>query len=264
VTSKTVDHRIEHRLDDNDKSSSDAKVDNAFCNEKFDGFYDDPNDCQAFYQCLKGKPTKRFCLKGMVFNAMLKTCDTPHNFPCRLTEGADAAMVETDKPAANPDHRQGDRIDGGQNLKNSPSVPAIRAGDKATTYVNPVKPAVKSESNTNEDIVDKDFCLDRPNGNYADPYDCSGFYTCSNGETLRENCPKALRYNYNTGECDWPANVKCIKQPLFKAWIHKASGDKGLTIHGSITRVTAVAREHISHKPDDKIIIINENDNRKK
>ena len=25
VTSKTVDHRIEHRLDDNDKSSSDAK-----------------------------------------------------------------------------------------------------------------------------------------------------------------------------------------------------------------------------------------------
>jgi len=96
-------------------------VDNAFCNEKFDGFYDDPNDCQAFYQCLKGKPTKRFCLKGMAFNAMLKTCDTPHNFPCRLTEGADAAMVETDKPAANPDHRQGDRIDGGQNLKNSPS-----------------------------------------------------------------------------------------------------------------------------------------------
>lgn len=57
----------------------------------------------------------------MVFNAMLKTCDTPHNFPCRLTEGADAAMVESDKPAANPDHRQGDRIDGGQNLKNSPS-----------------------------------------------------------------------------------------------------------------------------------------------
>ena len=31
-------------------------------------------------------------------------------------------------------------------------VPAIRAGDKATTSENPVKPAVKSESNTNEDI----------------------------------------------------------------------------------------------------------------
>lgn len=117
--------------------------------------------------------------------------------------------------------------------------------------------------------MDKDFCLDRNNGNYADPYDCSGYYTCLSGQTKKENCPKTLRYNYNTGECDWPANVNCTNQPLFKAWIHRArtgkdSGDEGLTIHGSITRVTAVARQHIIHKPGDEIIIINENDNRKK
>lgn len=114
--------------------------------------------------------------------------------------------------------------------------------------------------------MDKDFCIDRPNGNYADPYDCSGFYTCVNEETLKENCPKALRYNHTTGECDWPANVQCIKQQLFKAWIHKVrtgdgADDAGLTIHGSIRRVTAIARKHIIHKPDEEIIIINENDN---
>ena len=117
--------------------------------------------------------------------------------------------------------------------------------------------------------MDKAFCLDRPNGSYADPYDCSSFYTCANGETVKQSCPRALRYNYSTGECDWPSNVKCIKQPLFKAWIHNVKSgagtdNKGLTIHGSITRVTAVARQHINHKPDDEIIIVNENDKRKK
>ncbi|KAK2560974.1 hypothetical protein P5673_016097 [Acropora cervicornis] len=130
----------------------------------------------------------------------------------------------------------------------------------ADTTTTPSTPA----SSAKEDLVDKDFCLDRANGSYADPYDCSSFYTCLSGETQRENCPKALRYNYNTGECDWPANVKCKKEPLFRAWIHKLKGPgsekQGLTIHGSITRVTAVARKHIIHRPDDEIIIVNEND----
>lgn len=54
-----------------------------FCNGKLEGFYEDPSDCQAFFQCLNGKSTKRFCLKGMVFNPMLKTCDSPRNFACR-------------------------------------------------------------------------------------------------------------------------------------------------------------------------------------
>ena len=96
-------------------------VDTAFCHGKFDGFYDDPNDCQAFYQCLKGRPTKRFCLKGMLFNPMLKTCDTPHNFPCRLTEEVGTVALETESPAVNHDHRPLERNDEGQNLTHSTS-----------------------------------------------------------------------------------------------------------------------------------------------
>lgn len=85
---------------------------------------------------------------------------------------------------------------------------------------------------------------------------------------MKQSCPRALKYNYNSGECDWPSNVKCIRQPLFKAWIRNAKtgalSNEDLVIHGSITRVTAVARQHINHKPDDEIIIVSENDNRKK
>ena len=87
-------------------------MNDTFCNGKFDGFYDDPNDCQAFFQCLKGRATKRFCLKGMVFNAMLKTCDTPHNFPCRLIEDNGAASALQTEPAVNPDYRKQKGNDG--------------------------------------------------------------------------------------------------------------------------------------------------------
>ncbi|XP_068683269.1 uncharacterized protein [Montipora foliosa] len=213
IQSKIVDIQSAKK---NNKSASESEAVKAFCNGKLDGFYDDPSDCQAFFQCLNRKSTKRFCLKGLVFNSKLKTCTSPHTFPCR------------ERPAT-------------LDTKPSQKINLISA------------------------VIDKGFCLDRANGSYADPYDCSSFYTCLKGEAKRENCPKALRYNYNTGECDWPANVKCKKQPLFRAWIHKirdgtGSDNQGLTIHGSITRVTAVAREHIIHKPDDEIIIVNEND----
>ena len=50
----------------------------------------------------------------MVFNAMLKTCDTPNNFPCRLMEGAEHTALENERLAASPDHRQREQTDGGQ------------------------------------------------------------------------------------------------------------------------------------------------------
>lgn len=89
-----------------------------FCTGKFDGFYDDPNNCTMFYQCLNGRATKRQCLKGMVFNALLKTCDTPQDFPCRTTEGADTVQLEPNRPEVKPTHRQGMDTDRGQSLTN--------------------------------------------------------------------------------------------------------------------------------------------------
>lgn len=86
-----------------------------FCNDKFDGFYDDPNDCTVFYQCLKGKASKRHCLRGMVFNALLKTCDTPQDFPCRTAEGAGTKQIENNTLEVKPSPRIGIDNDGGHN-----------------------------------------------------------------------------------------------------------------------------------------------------
>ena len=101
--------------------------------------------------------------------------------------------------------------------------------------------------------VDKEFCLERPSGNYADPYDCSSFYSCSLEETKRETCPRGLHYNYNTGECDWPFNVKCAPPPPYKPRIRKVSvykpgNDKAMTINGFITHIMAVAKRRAIRK----------------
>ena len=93
-------------------------MEESFCNDKFDGFFDDPNNCTVFYQCLKGKATKRHCLKGMVFNPLLKTCDTPQDFPCRTAEGAGAIQIETNTPEVRPSPRKEMNSDGGQSMTN--------------------------------------------------------------------------------------------------------------------------------------------------
>ena len=93
-------------------------MDENFCVAKFDGFYEDPNNCTSFYQCLNGRATKRHCLKGMVFNPALKSCDTPESFPCRTTESTGAAQSEASKPEVKPSHRQGMDADEGQRVAN--------------------------------------------------------------------------------------------------------------------------------------------------
>lgn len=96
-------------------------VNDSFCDGKFDGFYQDPNECQAFYQCLRGKASKRYCLKGMVFNPTLKTCDTPDNFPCRVIEGSEPSALETKRPEVIPDPRQGEQSTPGNAIGSSTS-----------------------------------------------------------------------------------------------------------------------------------------------
>lgn len=58
-------------------------MDNTFCKSKLDGYYQDPKDCAAFYQCTKGSAFRKHCLRGQVFNDILKACDNPMNFPCQ-------------------------------------------------------------------------------------------------------------------------------------------------------------------------------------
>ena len=81
-------------------------MDNTFCKGKLDGYYKDSKDCAAFYQCTKGSAFRKHCLRGQVFNDILKACDNPMNFPCQQRNVTSAFMIpnkeKATKQAANP------------------------------------------------------------------------------------------------------------------------------------------------------------------
>ncbi|XP_035675275.1 uncharacterized protein LOC118415011 [Branchiostoma floridae] len=66
-------------------------------------------------------------------------------------------------------------------------------------------PAKKMYSSSGEGFS----CEGKPNGDYADPEDCTMYYDCSNGIAYHMECPDGLYFNEETDQCDNPANVDC-------------------------------------------------------
>ncbi|RIB00646.1 Carbohydrate-Binding Module Family 14 protein [Gigaspora rosea] len=52
-------------------------------------------------------------------------------------------------------------------------------------------------------------CKNLPNGLYANPYDCTTFYQCSNGVAYLFDCPDDLQWSSKLQRCEWPANSDC-------------------------------------------------------
>ncbi|KAI8791222.1 chitinase-3 protein 1 [Biomphalaria glabrata] len=57
------------------------------------------------------------------------------------------------------------------------------------------------------------FCNIKASGLYADPKDCSKFYSCLDSITFQLLCPTGLYFNEVHKVCDWPVNVQCPKAP---------------------------------------------------
>ena len=72
-------------------------MDESFCKGKFDGSYNDPSDCRAYYQCLGGSTIRSYCPGRQVFNAVLKTCDNPANFPCQQKDVVSSLIPRVEK-----------------------------------------------------------------------------------------------------------------------------------------------------------------------
>ncbi|XP_054262445.1 peritrophin-1-like [Macrosteles quadrilineatus] len=45
-------------------------------------YFPDPDECRVFYQCDRGRPVRKFCGPGTVFNPKSWVCDWPYNVDC--------------------------------------------------------------------------------------------------------------------------------------------------------------------------------------
>ena len=60
-------------------------------------------------------------------------------------------------------------------------------------------------------------CLQRGDGFWAHPEDCTQFYRCVGATPYFFNCPAGLYFNPSIFVCDWPSNVQCraIKSGIY-------------------------------------------------
>jgi len=63
------------------------------------------------------------------------------------------------------------------------------------------------------------FICPASEGNFSDPDDCSIYYQCAHGTSIKQFCHAGLMWNTRTNQCDWPDNVNCQlngSQPPFR------------------------------------------------
>lgn len=200
------------------------------------GQFEDPIQCDKYYECDEGVATEKLCPDGLVFDPTIKLvnkCDQPFNVDCgdRLElqepQGTSEFCPRKNGFFSHPDPAicnifysciNGEELEmncmGGLHFDE-------KTGNCAWADV---AGRVGCGSNSNKKLSDGFMCpketrMDK-NGqiithpNYPHPSDCSRFYYCLNGiEPRAGQCDAGLVYNEEIQRCDAPENV-----PECKDW----------------------------------------------
>ncbi|CAF1507573.1 unnamed protein product [Adineta steineri] len=190
----------------------------AFCMEKTEGFYIDPNYCNVYHQCMGDIDLKLQCPERLVFNTTLKRCDWPETTSCKsgniLIEKSDNSNNGycADKSNGNYAHEQYcNRYYICQNGKDV--VFTCQNNLRYSIEKNECDWAVNVDCKGKADYmwegIKESFCKRLPDGNYADLKYCNTFHQCQAAMDYPKRCPNRLMFNDETKECDWEDNVNC-------------------------------------------------------
>merc|ERR1712127_309291 len=161
------------------------------CPEK-DGYFEDQQQCDKYYDCLDAIPEERLCPDGLVFDPFSRKrepCDHYFNVDC-----GDRLELQ---PARGPSDLC-PRLNG---VCNWPEV-TDRQECKADAY------ETASGFSCPEKPDSDEFGQVDPHPKFADPDDCAKFFICLNNISPREQgCELGLVFNETTLQCDAPENV---------------------------------------------------------
>ncbi|XP_053406596.1 probable chitinase 10 [Mercenaria mercenaria] len=154
------------------------------CNGRPDGFYPDPTDCSAYYQCWSGIKYRTVCGNDLLWNQAGKYCDFHYNVDCQL-------VTSTTEAPTNPPTTQ--------EPTNPPTNP-------------PTDPPTEQPTNPPATEKPADFCKNKANGLYKKKDDCQSYYNCAHGLTNVYTCADGTLFNAATKNCDWARNVDCDEE----------------------------------------------------
>jgi len=203
---------------------------NFICPEK-DGFFEDTQQCDKYYDCYDGIPEERLCPDGLVFDPFSRKrepCDHYFNVDCgdrlelQQPKGPSDLCPRLNGFYSHPDPAvchifyacvdgqaeeytcsSGLWFDEYSGVCNWPET-TDRKDCKAEAYALETADGFQCPANAPTD----EFGQFDPHPKYADPNDCAKFFICLNGISPREQgCELGLVYNEFTKQCDAPENV---------------------------------------------------------
>ncbi|XP_033113936.1 fibrillin-2-like, partial [Anneissia japonica] len=175
---------------------------NGACSGRQDGLYLYPSNCGKYIQCGGGVEYRWQCQDGLVFNPRTGNCDYPYNVP----ECSTASQV--DDPFC-----QG-KLDGSyKNPADCTTYFICSSGNLQTAgcFFNLVYNEVLKRCDFPYSLIECDqgqsgdmYCIDKSDGNYEYPNDCSKFVQCVSGYSTVSTCLTGLVYDVQKDLCDYP------------------------------------------------------------
>ncbi|OXA61317.1 probable endochitinase [Folsomia candida] len=165
-----------------------------------DGVFAHEERCEYYWNCYAGDVQLIHCQGDYLFDRRYNGCNFPEMTDC--------------------DHRE--RPDGsGSNPTTRPTqTTTVRT---TTEYTGPTTPEVEPTFHTGPSVSTTttttrrpggfECPVDAPDGNHADPDDCTAFFTCVGGIAYRNQCPIPLYYSIPGDMCDYRNNVDCGTRP---------------------------------------------------
>ncbi|XP_074041624.1 cuticular protein analogous to peritrophins 3-A1 [Leptinotarsa decemlineata] len=193
-----------------------------------DGQYEDPRQCDKYYECVDGIPTSKLCPDGLVFDPLIRKrnkCDQAFNVDCEdrtelqepqpkgVCPRLNGFFPHEDPAVCNKFYNciQGEHIEitctAGLHFDEYSGTcvwPDSAGRQGCNALSNTLKDGFKCPSEGQKDA----------NGNlvihpkFAHPTDCQRFYVCLNGVEPRDlGCQVGEVYNEESQRCDAPENV---------------------------------------------------------
>lgn len=195
-----------------------------------DGQYEDPYQCDKYYECNDGRVREKLCPDGLVFDPTSKLpakCDQPFNVDCKERKELQDPRPVGACPRQNGFFAHPDpsicnvfyNCVSGRELEMT-CVAGLHFHTETGTCVWPdMANRQGCGSNANKKLADgfqcpKNYPKADKNGqtithpNFPHPEDCTRFYICLNGiEPRQGSCDAGLVYNEDLQRCDEPENV---------------------------------------------------------
>ncbi|XP_022910879.1 protein obstructor-E [Onthophagus taurus] len=193
-----------------------------------DGQYEDPDQCDKFYECRDGEPIQKLCPDGLVFDPTIRKinkCDQPFNVDC-----GNRVNLQPPKPKGNCPRRNGFFAHPDPSICNIfynciegeyteiKCTAGLHFDEFSGTCVWP-EAAQREGCKAKENKLDDGFVCPQEshtdqNGQvnihpkFPNPNDCQKFYVCLNGVEPRDlGCTVGEVYNEVLQKCDAPENV---------------------------------------------------------